>query len=233
VKLILYGGGSELENRALNIATLKLFSRDKLHRSGPRITYIPASSYDSEVDFWDFAREFEHLGVRRLMHFPIDVPFDKVIKKAVFESDIIHLGGGNTFYFLKAIRKSAIINDLVQFLRRGGILTGLSAGAIVMTPTIETAGYPTFDCDKNDVALTNLRALGLVNFDFFPHYKHSKRYQDAFIKFTSKRSYPLYACPDNSGIIVDGKNLTFHGKAWCFYRGKVHQINKTYELVSS
>ncbi len=224
MKLILYGGGSEESNRALNVATLKLFSRDRLHRTGPRITFIPASAYHSEVDYIMFAQEFKKLGASRIVHFPVDIPYDKVLKKVVFESDIIHLGGGNTFYFMKHLRRSALLSDFVEFLRRGGILTGLSAGAIVMTPTIETAGYPKFDCDINDVGLINLRAFNLVNFDFFPHYKHSRRYQEAFIKYTKKRDRPLYACPDGSGIIIDGLNMTFHGKAWCYYKGKMHLL---------
>jgi dipeptidase E len=58
---------------------------------------------------------------------------------------------------------------LKKFIQDGGILTGLSAGAIMMTETIEMAGYPPFDCDENEDNLKNLKSLNLVDFYFFPH----------------------------------------------------------------
>jgi len=48
------------------------------------------------------------------------------------------------------------------------VLAGPSVGAIILTPTIGTAGPPLPDPDDNDVKLKNLRALGLVRFEFSP-----------------------------------------------------------------
>jgi peptidase E len=48
------------------------------------------------------------------------------------------------------------------------VLGGYSAGAIVLTPSIEVCRLPNFD--KNLAGITDLTGLGVVNFEVFPHY---------------------------------------------------------------
>ena len=89
-----------------------------------------------------------------------------------------------------------------------------------MTPNIQTAGFPNFDRDENDENIKNLSALNLVNFEFFPHYKNSRRYDSELLRYTQKTKIPLYAMPDGSGIVIDQSFLKFSGKAFCFFRGQ-------------
>jgi dipeptidase E len=221
VRLVFYGGGDGESNRQLDGLTLKLSNKKY-----PRIAYIPACSFDSHIDFKEFVYQFTYFDITQFIYFPIDIPFDRVLMKEVFQSDIIHLSGGNTFYFLAHLRKSGLLTELKTFVERGGILTGLSAGAIIMTPTIHTAGFPKFDCDENDEGLRNLRSLGLVNFEVFPHYKNSKRYENELLNYSSKTKHPLYAIPDGSGLIVNGNTLQFVGKIYCFIQTKKVLIGK-------
>ena len=96
---------------------------------------------------------------------------------------------------------------------------GMSAGAILMTPNIESAGFPSFDRDENEERITNLKALNLVPFQFFPHYVNSRRYDRVFLSRSRRSSHPLYGCRGDSGIIVDGGKLSFVGRCYGFYRG--------------
>lgn len=41
--------------------------------------------------------------------------------------------------------------------------------SILTTPTIEIAGYGE-DADENEVGLNDMKALGLVDFEFAPHW---------------------------------------------------------------
>ena len=61
----------------------------------------------------------------------------------LLKSDLIFLGGGNTFYFLKHLKSTGLIDELKTFAANGGVLCGLSAGAIIMTPHVHTASFPT------------------------------------------------------------------------------------------
>jgi peptidase E len=78
----------------------------------------------------------------------------------------INLSGGNTFRFLKSIKERGAESRLVEYARNGGILIGVSAGAMILTPSIESA----FICgDVNTVGLSDLEGLELVSFFFDPH----------------------------------------------------------------
>lgn len=219
VNLVLYSGGFEKENISLDLQAIKLTGKES-----PSITYIPSCSYDSEVEFTEFIKHYRELGISRFIHFPVDVMYDETIKKEAFTSDIIHLSGGNTYYFLKHLRRKGMLRELKDFVQRGGVLTGLSAGAILMTPNIETAGFPYFDKDDNEENISNLKAMNLVNFEFFPHYKNSLRYDQELLAHSKKLSRPIYACPDGSGIVVKKESLKFQGKCFCFYHGKKMRI---------
>jgi dipeptidase E len=215
MKLIFYSGGHDFENILIDKNLLELSKKES-----PQITYIPSCSYLCEQDFKEFVTQYGRFNIHNIINFPIDVPYTDILKAEVLKSDIIHLSGGNTYYFLKYLRKSGMLKELKTFVKNGGILTGLSAGAIIMTKSIETAGFPSFDKDDNDENLTNLKGMGLVNFNFFPHYKNSKRYDREIVKYSRSLDSPVYACPDGSGIIVDDNELTFIGKAFCFFQGK-------------
>lgn len=215
LKLVFYSGGDARDNTSLDKRLLKL-----VEKKSPRIAFIPSCSYDSEMYFQDFVSQYRKYGVKKFLHFPIDVPFDAIMLNEVLKSDIIHLSGGNTFYFLFHLRKAKLLSKLKDFVKRGGILTGLSAGGILMTPDIATAGFPDFDRDDNDEGIKNLKSLKLVDFDFFPHYRNSKRYDQELLSHSKKSKRPLYACPDGSGIILNRGSLEFVGKCYLFVGNK-------------
>lgn len=215
MKLVLYSGGSEEDNRFLNERALELTGVNS-----PKLTLIPSSSYDAEVDFKFFVQEFSELGVQRFLHFCVDIPFTQTVYKEVFQSDLIFLGGGNTFYFLKHLKKAGMFPLLKKFLERGGVLCGLSAGAIVLTPHVHTATFPHFDRDENPFGMKNLSAMRFVNFEFFPHYKNSRRYDAELLHHSKSSNLPLYACADGGGIIVEDQQISFCGKSYQFYQGK-------------
>lgn len=220
MKLVFYSGGDEKENRQLDKGFVEL-----LGKKNPVVAFIPSSSYLSDQEFKSFIKHYSKFKISRFIHFPVDVPFDRVMFQEVMRSDAIHLGGGNTFYFLNSLRKAKLLKELKDFVLRGGVLTGLSAGAIMMTENIEMAGYPEFDRDENIVNLKNLESLNLVDFFFFPHFRNSSRYDKVFKDYTKKNKKTIYACPDGSGIIVNGPEIRFIGKCYVFTGGQKFTLN--------
>lgn len=220
MKLVLYSGGDEKANLQLDQEFIRL-----LNKKNPVVTFFPSSSYLSEVEFRQFVRHYSQFGIKRFIHFPVDVHFDRVLLEEVLKSDAIHLGGGNTFHFLKYLRKAKLINALKKFAQNGNVLTGLSAGAIMMTQDITMANYPEFDRDENNVNLKNLNSIGLLDFHFFPHYRNSPRYEKAFLQMSKKDPRPIIACPDGSGIVIDGDTTKYVGKSYLFFQGKKLTLN--------
>jgi len=220
MKLVFYSGGDEKENLTLDYSFLEL-----IDKKNPVITFIPSSSYLSEQEFKSFVRHYSKFKITRFIYFPIDVPFDKIIFSEVMRSDAIHMAGGNTFYFLNSLRKAKLLPQLKKFAEKGGVLSGLSAGAIMMTENIEMAGYPDFDRDENIVNVKNLSALNLVDFLFFPHFKNSPRYDAVFNKYTRSTDKIIYACPDGAGIVVKNDEIRFIGKCYAYSKGHKFNIN--------
>lgn len=221
MRLVFYSGGYADDNQILDQKLLKLTSKKDIV-----LTVIPACSYLSDQYYQDLVEQYSKLGVKKILQFNIDQKYSQVMKKAIFKSDIIHLGGGNTFYFLKHLRRNGFLQELKQWTLAGGILTGLSAGAIIMTKSINTASFPDFDKDENEENIKNLKGMNLVDFEIFPHYRNSKRYESALLDYSRKSSLPLYALADGSGIIYLDDEIRFVGKAVCFHQGRKYLIHK-------
>lgn len=214
MKLVFYSGGHEEDNLDLDDECF-----DLIDSPNPTFAFIPSSSYDGESEFRSFVRHYQRFGVTRFLYFPVDVPQDNVFLKEVFKSDLIHMGGGNTYYFIKYLRARGLFSFLKEFAIKGGVLSGLSAGGILMTPNINTAGYPEFDKDDNEEGVQNFKALNLVKFEFFPHYRNSIRFDRELLYQSTQTGNPIFALPDGSGIVKFEDTMKFIGRAFCFSKG--------------
>ncbi|MFG1591978.1 Type 1 glutamine amidotransferase-like domain-containing protein [Halobacteriovorax sp. CON-3] len=219
MKIGLYGGGDFCDNVEIDEHILELCKSDS-----PSITYIPAGSYESELEFIDLIMAYKKIGFKRFIHLPVDHEFDRTLKEEALQSDVIHLGGGNTFYFLKHLKESGMFEELIEYVGRGGILTGLSAGAIITTPNILTASFPPWDRDDNEDNVTDFEAMNIIDFEFFPHYRKSKRYDDELKRHSILSRYPIYACPDGSGLVVTDEEVVVHGECYIFEKGQKYKL---------
>lgn len=90
--------------------------------------------------------------------------------KKLLDADVVLISGGNTFQLLSNLRKSGLDKAIVEFIHKQDVtLSGFSAGALVLTPTIAISSLPGFD--ENLVEIDNLSGLGIVDFELFPHYE--------------------------------------------------------------
>jgi len=88
-------------------------------------------------------------------------------------ANILIITGGNTFKLLDNLRKSGLDKAIKEFSCKSEfILAGFSAGALVLTPTIEVCNLSNYD--KNEVGLKDLTGLGIVSFEVFPHYSEQE-----------------------------------------------------------
>lgn len=113
-----------------------------------------------------------------------------------------------------------MLPKLRKFAQNGGVLAGLSAGALIMTPSIKLAGIPKFDADENAVGLRDLSGLGLTNFEFSPHHTENKNREKVLSQYSRKCKSPIYACVDGGGIVVNDQQLTAYGRTTVFHRGE-------------
>ena len=214
MKLVFYGGGEKGDSPELDRIAYRMTGKRR-----PSMTYIPSSHYWAEEDFRDFIKYYNKQGIEKFVLFPVDIPFDGSLLRLALRSDVIHLSGGNTYYFLRNLRRSGMLGRLKKFVREGGVLTGLSAGGILMTPSIDSAGYPSFEQDVNEDNIKNLNSLNLVKFEFYPHYKNSWRYDRELVS-RSKKNFPSsLRLSQRRWHCCTGGYIEFHRALLCFFSG--------------
>jgi len=210
MKLIFYSGGNNKINEKLDLGLIELIGK-----KDPKIGYIPSSSDPQRKYFNETKNYYAKYGVSRFLYFDLDIEFGRNKLPELMSCDAIYLSGGNTFRFLYLIKKRGLIAFLKRYARSGKVLVGVSAGSMIMTPSINATVV--FHSQKGDldglnaVGLRNFNALNLVNFEFIPHFNEKEKV--AFAKNYSKtQKNPIYACDDGSGIIIDGGKTTFYGR---------------------
>lgn len=207
--LILYGG--DTSKTRLDKDWMKILGKKEL-----RITYMTYLDTNGSIIDHEYKRFYDRLGKKNIV-FYFMAPCDDF--KDIQDSDVIYLSGGNTFEFLAALRKAKLIPKLRKFVERGGLLCGMSAGAILLTSNIKLASIPKETADENEIGLKNLKALGLVDFHFCPHYE---TWMDKELKEFSKKVYPkiVETCSDSQRIHVWGDMEIFKNKMTYFLNGK-------------
>jgi dipeptidase E len=87
----------------------------------------------------------------------------------LLSSNIVVISGGNTFELLRNLRESGLDKTIGEFVEKQDfVLAGFSAGALVLTPSINICSLPNFD--ENLVEVEEFSGLGIVDFEVFPHY---------------------------------------------------------------
>jgi dipeptidase E len=117
----------------------------------------------------------------------------------------IYIGGGNTFKLLSEIKKNNFQKHLIEFLKRGGVICGGSAGAIIFGKEISTAA------DANFTNLKETYGLNLINnHSIWCHYSSS---HDEEIKtYVKSFSIPVIALPEKSGVYLEKEELRCMGE---------------------
>lgn len=165
-----------------------------------RIGYIPSAS-DSTRRYFDRKREYySQYGIGDLLYFDLNKEYRPELLPELLSCQAIHLSGGDPFQFNDAIRKRGFGPVLRKYHEDGGILLGVSAGGIVLTPSIEISHL--FYRARTEKS----RAAGLVPFHFLPHYNRRAASLEQIEKFSTRLGCTAYAVNDGDGIeFRDGK----------------------------
>ncbi|TWO99259.1 hypothetical protein EUA79_01040 [TM7 phylum sp. oral taxon 351] len=131
---------------------------------------------------------------------------EEEINKPLAMADILLVAGGDTFYLMEKLKESGADRAIKNFISRGGIYIGSSAGSIVCCPTIE--GAEKFDNPNLAPNLKNFNGMGIFNEVIIPHTqkeKYIERIKEATEKLTSK-SFKVYHLTDDDVLFFDGIN---------------------------
>jgi len=170
-----------------------------LDKSNPITGYIPSFADPQRKYYKERQAYYSRLGMNLEVYFELDEEYHPDMLEILLSCDAIHLSGGNTYYFLYWLRTREMLLPLRQYVSQGGVLIGVSAGSILMTPDISTS---TLYGDEVIAGETDFSGLGLVDFAFVPHFGDIPINLDDLIKHSRDNQIVVYACRDSGGIVV-------------------------------
>lgn len=126
------------------------------------------------------------------------VDFETEPTKDFSKYDIVYVCGGNTFKLLKFAREANFKASIENLLKRNGVYIGVSAGSIIVGPSIKMAGEVA--SDKNDIGLKDLTGFGITNLIILPHY--SFEIEEETKSFETKYSVKVERVSNSQAVLL-------------------------------
>jgi dipeptidase E len=173
--------------------------RSLFGKTKPRIGFIPSASDTERKYFNDRKAFYSRLGMNLAVYFDLGIEWNPRYLDLLRGCDGIHLSGGNTYSFLIWLRRRNMVDFLIDYVEKGGVLIGVSAGSILMTPDISTSAV----CgDEVPEGMIDFAGLGLVDFSFLPHFGDIAVTLDDVKRYSQEKLTRVYAAKDSGGIVV-------------------------------
>lgn len=126
------------------------------------------------------------------------------LQKELTDIDVIFVSGGNTFYLLQQVRESGFDEIVKDMIEKGVVYIGSSAGAVLVSPTIEPVKG--MDDEADAPRLTSYEGLGIVDYLVLPHYgdDYYKEQYKRMLNEWGNKGYELKLLTNNQALIVNG-----------------------------
>lgn len=170
-----------------------------------RVLFVPFALHDRDEYALSAQQRFAKMGYQLTsVHTAADP------KQAVFETDAVFIGGGNTFRLLKVLYDFDLLEPIRERVEAGMPYVGSSAGSNIAGPTIRTTN------DMPIVQPPSFDALGLVSFQINPHYldadpnsKHmGETREERLLQFLEDNDTPVVGLREGAMLrIEDGETL--------------------------
>ena len=112
--------------------------------------------------------------------------------------DILYVLGGNEYRHMKWIRKHDLTPKIRKHIENNGVYVARSAGAIIMSPTIDIKDWSMFE---NDVGLEDTSGFGYVDFIIVPHIDWRDNIGDV-VEFHKKTGHKMIYLTDQQAVLV-------------------------------
>lgn len=208
MKIILSGGGKGKQTKEIDFLFFDLIKKNK-------VVFIPHSREKEEFESslnWikeNLFLPFEHNNFEMWTDLE-----NKSIKDLEGVKGIV-IGGGNTFKLLKELKDSLFFETLREFIKKEGVVYGISAGAIILTKSIITAK----PLDENKVRLVDLDGMNLLNeTNIFCHY--TSDFDKKIFNMVNEENLNIIALPEGTGIYLGGDNKKIIGSSSAFLFSK-------------
>lgn len=217
--MVLYSHGNKTNDEKTHYELVNLLGGNL-----ESIGYVP-STPESVIFFESIKKHYTGLGFKTVKCLDIHNSFDNNVLSELLSCSAIHLSAGNPIYLSSRLKQLGLNSHLVKYCEEGGIIIGNSGGSMQVTRSVNL--YKLF-CDGLEKVIKeydDLLALGLVNFEFLPHYNlHKEEFIALVQQYTIWLDITVYGCADGGAIIIDNKKLKFIGETYKIKSGEIMRI---------
>ena len=162
--IVAIGGGETFEdNTIINKRIVELSKKSK-----PNLLFLPTASGDSTEYFDQLNEHFSQLGCNcDVLYLISEKPTQETIVEKISNSDIIYVGGGNTFRMMKVWKKKGVDVLLREAYEQEKVLCGLSAGSICW---FKYGNSDSRKFNNPEAGLIKVTGLNLIQALHCPHY---------------------------------------------------------------
>jgi dipeptidase E len=129
---------------------------------------------------------------------PSFVDFEAQADVDLTDHSIFYVCGGNTFKLLKYAKQANFGESIKQLAQRDGLYVGVSAGSLIVGPSIEIACE--VKPDINDVGLTDFSGFNIVDIVIFPHY--SEEYENDIAQFEGRHDLKVTRVRNGQAVLI-------------------------------
>jgi len=199
-RIVAVGGGGLRRRATLRIdaEVVRLTGKKR-----PRVLFVPTATGDDDAYTEAFVRRYAgQLGCRvEVLRLFKARPGRRRRSELILGSDLVYVGGGNTFRMVRLWRRLGVDRLLRRAAEQGIVLAGTSAGGICWF----RHGHSDSRCKPGrDWDYIRVGGLGLVDALFCPHYHEEKR-EASLDRMLRRRGGVAVACDRDAAIEIVGK----------------------------
>lgn len=164
------------------------------------LAYMPSNGSGTKQEYTDLWKGYAKDHNAKFLFIDNSSNDAKEEIRKLSSANILVITGGNTFTLLNNLKRSGLDKAIMDFTKKDGyVISGFSAGALILTPTINICNLPNYD--DNLVELKNLAGLNLVTYEVFPHY--SAEHKEALEAYRKTTDNKVKAITDEEYILIE------------------------------
>lgn len=132
------------------------------------------------------------------------VDLETDLAKDLSPYEVVYVCGGNTFKLLKFSRTANFKNSVESLLKMGGVYIGVSAGSIIVGPSVKIADE--VQPDPNEVGISDFSGLGIIKEIVLPHY--SPEIEEQVKIFENKHTVIIDRIDNSQALLVQAGHKT-------------------------
>jgi dipeptidase E len=214
MKLLLTSNG--LSNDSIAEAFAKLIGKEP---RDSKIAFIPTAALCERGDKYWLIDDLYRIKERgyRIDIIEISALTEDAIKAALNDSDVVFVGGGNSFYLSYWMQKKGLFEFLPELLKTK-VYAGISAGSMIAGNSFQLSSQALKkgileETDYDEIGPSgesSSKTLNFVDFIFKPHlnsmHHADERSEDYVRKVAARTDKVVYTLDDQSALqVIDGK----------------------------